>query len=77
MPRETKKYETTFILDGQQASKQTERKPIECRSSNHHLHARASEGAEGGLCAGAGGLRLVSAGGAHLDVQGGDAQLLK
>lgn len=42
-----------------------------------HLHARASQSAEGGLCAGAGGLGLVSSGGAHLDVQGGDAQLLR
>lgn len=43
----------------------------------YHLHAGASEGAEGGLCAGAGGLGLVTTGGAHLDVQGGDAQFLK
>lgn len=42
-----------------------------------HLHARAGEGTEGGLGARAGGLGLVAAGGAHLDVQGGDAQLLQ
>lgn len=47
------------------------------RKDAFHLHARASQRAEGGLCAGTGGLRLVSSGGAHLDVEGGDAQLLR
>lgn len=46
------------------------------KSCDSDLHACASQSAEGGLCAGARGLGLVSAGGAHLDVQGGDAQLL-
>lgn len=42
-----------------------------------HLHAGAGERAKGGLRARAGGLGLVAAGGAHLDVKGGDTQLLQ
>lgn len=42
----------------------------------YYLHARASQGTKRGLCARARGFRLVSAGGTHLDVQRGDAQLL-
>ena len=40
------------------------------------LHAGTGESAERGLGAGAGGLGAVAAGGADLDVQGVDAQLL-
>lgn len=41
-----------------------------------NLHAGTGEGAEGGLGTGAGGLGGVTAGGADLDVQGVDAELL-
>ena len=46
------------------------------RTDTADLHASAGEGTQGGLGAGAGGLALVAAGAAQLDVQGGDAELL-
>lgn len=47
------------------------------RTNAADLHAGAGQGAQGALGAGAGGLGLVAAGGAQLDVQGVDAQLLR
>jgi hypothetical protein len=40
------------------------------------LHACTCQGTQGALCTRAGGLGLVATGGAQLDVQGSDAQLL-
>lgn len=75
--REKEQNSKVGRISGATAGRSKVKTPYNPMQGRVHLHARASQSAEGGLCTGAGGLGLVSSGGAHLDVQGGDAQLLR